>query len=354
VVTPETLIVGGGLSGLAIADALHHAGRSFFLLDARNRLGGRILTETIDGHGYDMGPAWFWPGQPLIDQLITRFGIQRFEQYTDGLMTAEDARGHVQQGQAFAAMAGSFRLVGGMAALTEALAAPLPKDSVRLNSSVQHIAQVGQGLRVDCTDGTKITTQRVIFAMPPRLVAQIAFTPVLPAHAIDAMRSIPTWMAGQAKALAVYDTPFWRQAGLSGDAMSRHGPMVEIHDASPANGSDGALFGFIGIPATHRKTRNGLQTDVAQQLIRLFGPQAAKPKHLILKDWADDPFTATASDQAGLTSHPAYGYPAAFKTLWDDSLLFARSEVAVQTGGFLEGALEAAAVVSAKVIGSRT
>ncbi|MEM1154111.1 MAG: hypothetical protein AAGI44_08210 [Pseudomonadota bacterium] len=47
---------------------------------------------------------------------------------------------------------------------------------------------------------------------------------------------VPTWMAGQAKVVAVYESPFWRDSGFSGDAMSRKGPLIEIHDASPASG----------------------------------------------------------------------------------------------------------------------
>ncbi|MFS0906790.1 hypothetical protein AB3N02_27595 [Priestia aryabhattai] len=58
-------------------------------------------------------------------------------------------------------------------------------------------------------------------------------------------------MAGQAKAVAIYDRPFWRELGLSGFVSSWVGPLQEIHDASPDVGS-GALFGFLGIPARMR------------------------------------------------------------------------------------------------------
>ncbi|SMX42311.1 hypothetical protein [Octadecabacter ascidiaceicola] len=62
------------------------------------------------------------------------------------------------------------------------------------------------------------------------------------------MQEIPTWMAGQAKAVAIYNAPFWREDALSGDAMSRHVPTVEIHDESPSKGEPYALFRFIGVP----------------------------------------------------------------------------------------------------------
>lgn len=165
--------------------------------------------------------------------------------------------------------------------------------------------------------------------------------PPLPASATQAMNVISTWMAGQAKAVAVYDSPFWKEAGLSGDAMSRAGPIVEIHDASPTGTGPYALFGFVGVPASHRQNETQLRDAVLAQLRRLFGPDAGAPLHLFLKDWAYDPFTATQADQEPLFAHPRYGLPSELTGLWDGQLMFAGSEVADQFGGYLEGALEA-------------
>ena len=55
------LIIGGGLSGLALAEALEAQGRKYLLLEARTRFGGRIKTEHHGAGYFDMGPAWFWP-----------------------------------------------------------------------------------------------------------------------------------------------------------------------------------------------------------------------------------------------------------------------------------------------------
>ena len=137
-------------------------------------------------------------------------------------------------------------------------------------------------------------------------------------------------------------TPFWRAAGLSGDAMSRCGPLVEIHDASPASGSGGALFGFIGVPPDRRHDTSALRTHVLAQLNRLFGPAAAEPTEVLIKDWALDPHTAAPLDHQPLFSHPDYGLPSDLRDLWEGKLVFAGTEVAGQFGGYLEGALEAA------------
>ena len=158
---------------------------------------------------------------------------------------------------------------------------------------------------------------------------------------MQAMQEIPTWMAGQAKAIAVYDTPFWRINGFSGQATSRKGPMIEIHDASPADGGPYALFGFIGIPPAGREDVALLRQHLIAQLIRLFGPQAATPKQLKIQDWASAKYTATEADKEPMYAHPNYGLPPTLTKLWNNKLHFAGTEVAPTFGGYIEGALEA-------------
>lgn len=337
-----TLIIGGGLSGLALAEALERQGHDYLLVEARDRFGGRIKT-TRHAEGYfDMGPAWFWSGQPRIAALIQRLGLEPFAQYAEGNLTFENAQGQVQHGRGMSPMQGSLRLEGGLAALTNALAGLVPDSRKRLNSKVETLTKGAGNITAGLSNGESLTATRAVLALPPRIAAKIAFAPALPVSTLTAMRAVPTWMAGQAKAVAVYDTPFWRDAGLSGDVTSRRGPMVEIHDASPASGGPYALFGFIGIPPEGRRNLPLLRQHLCDQLIRLFGPLAASPLHLHVKDWAIDPFTATAADSAPLFSHPSYGLAPAMKDLWEGSLHFAGTEVAQEFGGYLEGALEAA------------
>ena len=338
----KTLIVGGGLSGLALARSLERAGSNYLLIEGRDRFGGRILTEQLDGGYFDLGPAWFWPGQPRIAALIAELGLEKFDQFADGILTHEDERGQIQRGRGFASMQGSWRLKDGLGALTTALADSIPDERKRLNAHVNAIAQVDKQAVVTLSSGETITADRVVLSLPPRVAAEISFTPELGPTALQMMGSVATWMAGQAKAIAVYDHPFWRDAGLSGDAMSRHGPMVEIHDASPDEGGPYALFGFIGIPPQARSDEQTLRQHLLAQFGRLFGDEAAEPKQLYVKDWAFDPLTATAADQQPLYAHPTYGLPPALQGLWDGKLHFSGTETAPQFGGYLEGALEAA------------
>ncbi len=340
----DVLIVGAGLAGLALADRLARGGRSFQLWEARSRTGGRILTQVGTGAAFDMGPAWYWPGQPRIAALVDRFGLRPFAQHATGALTFEDAAGDVQRGRGFASMDGSFRVAGGLSALTDALTGVLPEGAVTLGRALSGLTRdAGRGRIVaQAQDGARLEAVHVVLALPPRLVAGLTFAPALSDGETRAMAQIPTWMAGQAKAVAVYGTPFWRDAGLSGDAMSRRGPLAEIHDASPASGLKGALFGFVGVPPAARRDEDALRAAILAQLERLFGPEAAHPQALHIKDWAQDPFTATQADQQPLFAHPRYGLPPVLDGLWDGRLILAGTEVAQGFGGFLEGALEAA------------
>ena len=183
---------------------------------------------------------------------------------------------------------------------------------------------------------------RVVLAIPPRVIAsRIEFEPELPASIRQEMNAIPTWMAAHAKLFALYEQPFWRAQGLSGDGISRRGPLMEIHDASPADPGRGVLFGFVGLAAgSPLREPSRLQDDAVRQLETMYGAAAAEPFDVVLMDWSLEPYTAAQADQM-TAQHPRYGIPPGMAALADRGLLFASSEMAPQFGGFIEGALEA-------------
>ena len=338
----DVVIVGGGLCGLRLASLLQQAGREWQLLEARDRIGGRVLSPKEAGTAIDLGPAWFWPGQPRMAALAQDLGLQVFEQYATGMSRFEDAQGRIAQQSGFASMEGALRIASGMGAITDALTASLPQDRLHTARHVTKLRREGDRVIVESNTQAGISTRHVVLALPPRLMAAITCSPALPAATLQAMQAVPTWMAGQAKAVALYDCPFWRGDGLSGDAFSQRGPMVEIHDATPPQGGGGALFGFIGVPPAQRADEGALREACVAQFVRLFGPAAGNPVSVILKDWAQDPATATAADLAPLHSHPRYGALPSPGAVWEGALHFSGTETSPAFGGFLEGALEAA------------
>ncbi|MEM6490974.1 MAG: FAD-dependent oxidoreductase [Pseudomonadota bacterium] len=343
----DVAVVGGGLCGLALAAQLVRAGVDVQLFEARDRFGGRARSEPgPDGAAYDLGPSWIWPQNRRVRAVAAAQGLTLFEQHSAGRLIFQDETGATQPYD-FATMAGSLRIDGGVGALADALAATIPDDRLRAGCAIRRIADGADGLRLEGAWGA-CDARRVVVAAPPRVAATIAFDPPLPPGALAALTTPPTWMAGHAKLVAVYSTPFWREAGLSGDGVSRRGPLAEIHDASPRDLRSGALFGFVGTPAEARAgRRDAVIAAAVDQLRVMFGPGAGAPDAVLYADWAEEPATATAADAEPPMGHPTYRPAAALEALWGGRLRFSVTELAPEDAGFIEGAFAAAEVAAA-------
>ncbi len=340
-------IIGGGLAGLALAKRLDQCGVDFQLFEARSRFGGRIAALQTPTGAVDLGPSWFWPGQPRMAALLKGLGLTDFPQYAHGDQCLEDETGRVHRGMGFSSMEGSLRIAGGIDRLVEALVASLPPDRLHCSARVEAIDQQSG---IHLANGQVCAAQHVVLALPPRIAAGLTVSPALAPDQKRSLERIPTWMAGHAKFVAVYASPFWRDAGLSGDATSKRGPLVEIHDASGLGGMPAALFGFLGLPPKHRSGRaQEITTAALEQLARIFGAQAMAPTIAKLQDWAFEPETATKQDFLPPASHPDYHLPQTLSDLWRGRLHFASTETAPEMGGYMEGALAAAKRVAIDV-----
>jgi monoamine oxidase len=364
--TYRIAIVGGGLSGLYAAYLLEQQGiTNYVLLEARDSLGGRIASASASAHPapgmaaavddidrFDLGPTWFWPGfQPQLDRLVHDLGLECFEQHEQGDMVVEHSSSvPPMRRRGFKNLPSSMRLVGGMGALIDVLLSRLDSTRIITGQPVRRLRCTDHHVELDSEDAFgHITTwcaEHVLLALPPRLAEDsIEFTPALPQALALQWRATATWMAPHAKYIAIYDSPFWREQGLSGEARSMLGPLGEIHDASMPGGS-AALFGFFGMPARFRKNvpEDELLPLCRTQFTRMFGPQAATPRAEIIKDWALDPYTATVADLDG-AGHYAEA-PAATVTSgpWSGRLTGIASEWSRQFPGYVAGAIEAASL----------
>lgn len=348
----ETAIIGGGLCGLALARSLARQGRFAAVFEARQRLGGRILTQhAASGLPLDLGPAWFWPGnQPLISGLLAELGFESLPQHDDGtVLHMREADAKVDR------IAGRFvhgdarRVAEGLGALISALAGALPDGRLYLGHALTAVADAGDHVRLTFSTDSgprTMTARTVVLALPPRLVAErIRFTPALEPHVMEALEGTATWMAAQAKVAIAYDSAAWREAGFSGNAFVTHEQAVvgEIYDACGPGGSPAALGGFLALaPELRQAFAAGLPMLMDNQMLQLFG-SAVEGGVQAYQDWAREPFTCSTRDLAApAPEHVDHGPPLLRRPFWEGRLHFGGSETAARGAGYLEGALEAA------------
>lgn len=354
--TASVAVVGGGLAGLHAASLLEQAGiGDVVLFESRSQIGGRLLSlpatpsAAVRGH-FDLGATWVWPGmQAELGRLLTELGLDTFEQSAAGdLLVERRGAGAPARTRGWPSEPASMRVQGGMGALVNATARRLASTRLLAGHRVTRLACRSTGIDINAVDdqGRPLVLQasQVLLALPPRLaVATMAFDPPMPEPLARDWAETATWMAPHAKYLAVYDEAFWRDAGLSGAARSELGPMVEIHDASARDG-DGALFGFIGVPAEARArvSDETLRGHCRTQLVRLFGARAGSPKAEWLKDWATDPHTATAVDQRAAGEHAVAPAATPQAGAWRHRLYGVASEWSPRFPGYVAGAIDAA------------
>jgi monoamine oxidase len=347
--TSDTIIIGGGLSGLYAAYLLTQKKLPFVILEARSRMGGRILTGKHQDFFPDLGPSWYWPEiNPKMMHLIQTLGLRGYQQFEQGMGRFETAHGLVQTVRGYTTQPACWRLNQGMTALITTLEKKIPQETIRLNSPVCEIERKKDHTLVSIgesgeTPRAQFRSPRVILALPPRLAAAtILFTPDLSFDLTQAMLKMGTWMAGQAKFYTLYPEANWRQKGFSGQAFSQRGPLGEIHDGSNKDLGPYGLTGFFNIPAAQRNGGNALTQAILVQLAAIYGPSAAQPTQFYYQDWAREKYTATQYDQPTMHEHPLYQPPAGQTAIWNGLVQFAGSETADRHGGYLEGALNSA------------
>jgi monoamine oxidase len=242
------------------------------------------------------------------------------------------------------------RFVGGSQVLAIKMAHALGRRVV-LRSPVRRIAQGRSGVAVESARVT-VHAKRVVVTVPPALVATIEFDP-FPSRRMQIAERFP--QGNIAKAELLYGRPFWRDSGLSGQAISDVGPLRATFDNTPPSGAPGILFGFIGGHETRswaRLTPAGRRKAAEQSIARYFGPQALQSTGYVegysvtQEPWIRGCPVAIAAPGALLDLGPALRAPVG-RVHW------AGTETSIFWFGYMDGAVRsgerAAAEVAAKL-----
>jgi len=182
------------------------------------------------------------------------------------------------------------RVHGGMQQIATSLAARLSRPPL-LESAVRTVTWTPDNITVTATSGSQFSGRRLVLAFAPHLMSAVHFDPPLPALRQQLHQRMPAGTV--TKCYALYPTPFWRAAGLSGQATSLNGPVKVTFDASPSDGRPGILLAFLEgrqarqLGHVSEARRRGVVLDC---LGRLFGQQAHEPLAYVEKNWAADPY----------------------------------------------------------------
>ncbi|MBV9454902.1 MAG: FAD-dependent oxidoreductase [Rubrobacter sp.] len=228
------------------------------------------------------------------------------------------------------------RVQGGMQTIANKMTGELG-DALHLESPVRAIGQDAQGVTVRA-DNVTVRAHRVIVALPPTLAGQLRYDPMLPVDRLLLNQRVPN--GAIARAIAVYEEPFWRADGLSGRSIALNSPVSYSIDQSPASGRPGMLSSYIAGPAARKFGRLDAaerQRMFLEALEARFGPKAANPVHYIEADWSKEEW-----NQGAMMGH----YPPGVLTEFGPALSapvgrirWANSEMPTHWHGHIEGAI---------------
>jgi monoamine oxidase len=240
------------------------------------------------------------------------------------------------------------RFVGGSQLISKRLAKRLHKKRILLKQAVRRIEQHRHGVRV-FTKNLTASGKRVIVTGPPVVTAQIHYDPHLPADRRALLQRFP--QGTTIKCQAVYDRPYWRDSGLTGQAVALDGPVRVTFDNSPPDGSPGVLLGFIEGAAARdyqRRSAGERKAAVLNAFATYFGEGARHPREYFEMNWSHEAWTRGCYEgylpPGALTAH-GNALRAPFKRIH-----WAGAETSDYWYGYMDGAVRSGERAAAEVL----
>jgi monoamine oxidase len=241
------------------------------------------LGDWVDRHTRTAGARFFF-------QLVTgpSFGCKPHELSLLGFLAHVAAGGNLRTLVGGKDAALDRHIVGGAARMCEVLAARLG-DRVRYNAAVTAIDQTSDVATLS-TAGGPVRTRRVVLAVDPVTARAIRHAAPLSEQRIALEREFR--LGSGIKAHFIYERPFWRDAGLSGQSFANTGFVALTFDVTPPNGA-GVLMTFFGAafhdPAVLTPGAANQRRELAiVDLVARFGPEAAHPIDYLEQDWSTE------------------------------------------------------------------
>ncbi len=193
------------------------------------------------------------------------------------------------------------RIIGGMGAVYGPMAAEIG-DSLHLGQPVRSIEQDGEGVTIR-SEGMTVRARRAIVAVPIAIASQILYEPMLPVDRSFLHQRMPS--GAIYKINVVYDEPFWRADGLSGQSAAPGTPAQVTIDACTDTGTPGVLCVIIEGP-TARELCGMAAADrhalILDELAKRFGAKAHSPVDFIEQNWTIERYSG-----GGMLSHAPPG-----------------------------------------------
>ena len=342
------VIIGAGLSGLLTAYRLKKDGIPFKILEARDRIGGRI--NTVLGKSetpVEMGATWFQNHHQNLIALLEELQLKAFEQLMDETVLFQQVPQSPTQLMRIPGQAPSYRVAGGSSNLIRSLRETLDDDEVLLNQTVTNISFKEDSVQVFADEILEAT--HVVLAIPPKLWAtNISFEPKLPTDLLTVAEQTQTWMEDSIKIALTFDRPFWQDENKPGTFFSNVGPVTEFYDHCNAERTKFALCGFIST-SFRNLSKEERKARVVAQLTAVFGEQVKSFLDYEECIWSQEEFTFQNSDNS-LIPHQNNGNPIFVKTLFKSRLFISSSEAASESPGYMEGAVYSGMVTAEKLI----